>query len=95
MDARPTLGDVLSAAIQASGRSLAETALMLGTSRANVVQWCGDQCDPWPENFDALTEYLGIDLDELGRLVIRAKVRRAGSGGDDAGGHPSGQRPAI
>ena len=82
---RRTLGQVLSAAIRRDDRPLAQVALLLGASRANLVQWCEDLLDPWPENYDALTEYLGIDLDELGALVIRSQIRRFGAGSDGVG----------
>ena len=92
--ARATLGDVLSNAVDRDGRSFPELALLLGTSHAVVSQWCDDLLDPWPENFDALTEYLGIDLDELGALVIRSQSRRAARTGRAAYRHPSGGRIA-
>jgi len=72
-----TLGDALCAAMARDGRPVSEVAVMLGASRANLVGWCSDLLDPGPESFDVLTEYLGIDIDELGRLMIRSKVRRA------------------
>ena len=74
---RPTFGQTLRRAIAADGRQVAEVALLLGTSRANVELWCDDLVDPWPENFDALTEYLGIGMDDLGSLMIRSQVYRA------------------
>ena len=74
---RLTFGQTLLAAIASDGRPVAEIALLLGASRANVELWCDDLLDPWPENFDALTGYLGVDVDELGSLVIRSQVRRA------------------
>jgi hypothetical protein len=79
---RPTFGQALRRAMAADSRQVAEVALLLGTSRANIELWCDDLLDPWPENFDALTEYLGIDMDELGSLVIRSQVHRvAGEAG--------------
>ena len=89
-----TLGEVLGAAIVEDGRPVAVIAILLGTARANVVQWCNDQLDPWPENFDALTEYLGIDLDGLGILMIRSQIRRAATSGHGALLHPAGRRIA-
>jgi len=74
---RLTFGQTLVAAIAADGRPLSEIALLLGASRANLELWCDDLLDPWPENFDVLTEFLGVDMDELGSLVIRSQVRRA------------------
>ena len=82
---RPTFGQALVAAIAADGRPVSEIAMLLGASRANVELWCDDVIDPWPENFDALTVYLGIDMDELGSLMIRSQVLRATGAGRYSG----------
>jgi len=91
---RRTFGQTLDEAIAADGRTVAEVALLLGASRANVELWCDDLVDPWPENFDALTEYLGVDMDELGSLVIRSQVRRATGEAGGPGRYPEAQRIA-
>ncbi len=73
-----TLGDELRAVMAANGHSIQDVAGMTGTSRAYVTGWCEDRLDPWPENVDALTEYLDVDVDVLVALVVRAQIRRAG-----------------
>ena len=75
---RWTLGDELRAVMTANGHSIQDVAGMTGTSRAYVTGWCEDRLDPWPENVDALTEYLDVDIDVLVTLVVRAQIRRAG-----------------
>jgi transcriptional regulator with XRE-family HTH domain len=72
-----TLGEALLLSISKHGHTNHEAAAVMGTARANVHQWTRDLIDPWPENYDALTEYLGIELDTLGVLIIHSQMRRA------------------
>ena len=64
-------------AISERGETLTDAAASMGTARANIDQWTMDLIDPWPENYDALTAYLGVDLDTLGILIIHSQMRRA------------------
>jgi hypothetical protein len=75
--ARQSLGEALLVSISKHGHTDDDAAALMGTARANVYQWANDLIDPWPENFDALTAYLGVALDTLGVLIIHSQMRRA------------------
>ena len=75
--ASQTLGEALLLSLSEHGHTIHDAAESLGTARANVHQWAKDLIDPWPENYDALTAYLGVALDTLGILIIHSQIRRA------------------
>ena len=75
--ARQTLGEALLLSISERGHTNHDAAVLMGTARANVHQWTMDLIDPLPENYDTLMEYLGVDLDTLGILIIHSQIRRA------------------
>jgi hypothetical protein len=72
-----TLGEALVLAMSERGDTHHDAAVSMGTARANVYLWTDDLIDPWPENFDALTEYLGVEIDTLGGFIIHSQMRRA------------------
>jgi transcriptional regulator with XRE-family HTH domain len=71
-----TLGNVLILAMSRQGHTNHDAAVAIGTSRANIQQWANDLLDPWPENYDSLATYLGIEIDALGMFMIRTQVHR-------------------
>ena len=72
----PTLGEALIRRAGERGHDILAAARALDTSRGNVWQWSFDRCDPCPENFLTLMDYLGLTDDELGGLIVRSQLRR-------------------
>jgi hypothetical protein len=59
------------------GHTNKDAAAWMVTARANVSQWTKDLIDPLPENYGVLTQYLDVELDALGVLIIYSQMRRA------------------
>ena len=74
-----TLPAALRAEIEERGITQADAAVLLGASRANLTRWIKNGQAPRPENYEKLCEFLAVDLDRLGSLIIqteRAKWER-------------------
>jgi hypothetical protein len=76
-DAAQTLGEALLLSISEHGHTNQDAAIWMVTARANVSQWTKDLIDPLPEHYGALTQYLDVELDALGVLIIYSQMRRA------------------
>ena len=73
---RPTLGQALIDAFTERGHDEVDAAREIATSRGNVRQWALDLSDPSPDYFDALANYLGLNVDEFGGHILRSQIRR-------------------
>jgi transcriptional regulator with XRE-family HTH domain len=74
-----TLPAALRAEIKSRGITQADAADIIGASKANLTRWIKNGQAPRPENYDSLCEFLGVDMDRLGSLIIqteRAKWER-------------------
>jgi hypothetical protein len=76
-DAAQTLGEALLLSMSEHGHTNKDAAAWMVTARANVSQWTKDLIDPLPENYGVLTQYLDVELDALGVLIIYSQMRRA------------------
>lgn len=76
-DAAQTHGEALLLSMSEHGHTNKDAAAWMVTARANVSQWTKDLIDPLPENYGVLTQYLDVELDALGVLIIYSQMRRA------------------
>ena len=53
-----------------------DVARQVGASAAAVGRWAADRLVPEAERNAAVADYLGVDLAELRRLVLRSQMRK-------------------
>jgi hypothetical protein len=73
----PTLGDRLDDRMWALGSGADEVAAIVGATAEAIGAWAVDAEAPGPEYHWALAEYLGVDVPEVRRLVLRSQMRIA------------------
>ncbi len=71
----PTLGDRLDDRMWSLGEDAAEVAAIVGATPLDVERWAEDADVPGPAFHWALAEYLGVDVAEIKRLVLRTQMR--------------------
>ena len=72
----PTLGDRLGDRMRDRGHSAVEAAGALGSAPGDVERWVGDRQSPGPGRLQAVADYLGTDVAEVRRLVLRSQMRQ-------------------
>jgi len=72
----PTLGDRLGACMSERGHSLDTAASAVGTTRVDLQQWAEDRGTPGEAQLAGVADYLGVDVAEVRRLVLRSQMRR-------------------
>jgi len=72
----PTLGDRLDELMWKRDETCEDVALVVGATAAAVGRWAADRLAPEPEQFEAVGRYLGVDVDEVRRLVLRSQMRK-------------------
>lgn len=71
----PTLGDRLDDRMWALHHDSPEVAVVVGATPKDVADWADDAVAPGPQYHWALAEYLGVDVPEIRRLVLRTQMR--------------------
>jgi transcriptional regulator with XRE-family HTH domain len=72
----PTLGDRLDELMGSRHDTCDDVASAVGTSPEAVGRWAADRLVPEPDQYDAVARYLGADVDEVRRLVLRSQMRK-------------------
>ena len=72
----PTLGDMLNLKKAESGLTYRQLDSVLGATANAINRWHEDKASPSAPHFAKLMEYLGVDLDGLGGLVLASELRR-------------------
>ncbi len=72
----PTLGDRLDELMWERDQSCEDVAVAVGATAAAVGRWAADRLVPGPGQFEALGRYLGVDVAEVRRLVLRSQMRK-------------------
>ena len=71
-----TLGDALRARMAKTGDTFMDVDRFIGAASGTPNRWANDLTIPQAEYFDKLMDYLEIDLDRLGALIVRSARRR-------------------
>jgi hypothetical protein len=71
----PTLGDRLDERMWSLDHGAPDVAVVVGASHIEIGAWVIDAEVPGPEFHWALAEYLGVDVPEVRRLVLRSQMR--------------------
>jgi len=72
----PTLGDRLDDLMLARGQSCDDVARTVGATPEEVARWAADRLAPDIRHHEALARYLGVDVAEVPRLVLRGQMRK-------------------
>jgi len=72
----PTLGDSLGDRMTGRGHSAKDAAAAIGATPVEVGDWVGDLDAPVPDRLAGIAGYLGVDVAEVKRLVLRSQMRR-------------------
>jgi len=72
----PTLGDRLGDRMRDRGHTAADAAGALGATPGEVERWVGDREAPGTARLTAVAGYLGTDVAEVRRLVLRSQMRQ-------------------
>ena len=72
----PTLGDRLGDLMRERGHTAVDAADALGTTPRDVERWVGDRETPGTDRLATVADYLGTDVVEVKRLVLRSQMRR-------------------
>lgn len=86
MTGPPTLGDRLDERMRDRGHTAADVAALVSASPVDVERWMNDFETPEPARHADLGYYLGVDADEVKRLVLRSQMRRVQRGIRDGPG---------
>ena len=71
-----TLGDALRARMAENGDTFVDVDRFIGAASGTPNRWANDLTIPQAEHFEKLMDYLEIDLDRLGALIVRSAMRR-------------------
>ena len=71
-----TLGDALRARMTENGDTFVDVDRFIGAASGTPNRWANDLTIPQAEHFEKLMDYLEIDLDRLGALIVRSAMRR-------------------
>ena len=72
----PTLGDRLTRRMGETGHAARDAAASIGAATEEVERWAADLEAPGPGRAADLAGYLGVDVAEVKRLVLRSQMRR-------------------
>ena len=72
------LGERLAKVMESKGHTQREAAAAIGTTAATVNRWLNDLAEPQAENYESLMNYLDVNLNRLGGLILRASLARSG-----------------
>ncbi len=72
----PTLGDRLDELMFARDQTCDDVAREVGASPEDVARWAADRLVPEPDRHAAVARYLGVDVAEVPRLVLRSQMRK-------------------
>jgi len=72
----PTLGDRLGDRMRDRGHTVVDAAGALGATPSEVERWVGDREVPGTARLPAVADYLGTDVAEVRRLVLRSQMRQ-------------------
>ena len=72
----PTLGDRLGDRMQNRAHTVSDAAAALGATSDEVERWVGDHDCPGTARLPAIADYLGTDVAEVRRLVLRSQMRQ-------------------
>ena len=72
----PTLGDRLDQLMWDRNESCDDVAQAVGATAEEVGRWAADRLAPEPGQYEALSGYLGVDVAEVRRLVLRSQMRK-------------------
>ena len=72
----PTLGDRLGDRMRERGHTAAHAADALRATPGEVELWVGDREAPATARLHAVADYLGTDVTEVKRLVLRSQMRQ-------------------
>jgi len=72
----PTLGDRFDELMWERDETCEDVAAAVHASPAVVGRWAADREVPVPGQFDAVASYLGVDVAEIRRLVLRSQMRK-------------------
>ena len=73
-----TLGRALRRKKAENGYTYRQLDPILGATANAINRWHEDRSRPTAEHAEALMAYLGVDIDELGALILRGEMLRAG-----------------
>ena len=73
-----TIGGALRAKKAENGYTYRQLDPILGATANAINRWHEDQSRPSAVHAAALMDYLGVDIDELGALILRGEMLRAG-----------------
>ena len=76
----PTLGDRLDDRMAERGHTAVDVAAIVSATPVDVERWLGDLENPQPARLPDLGYYLGVDVAEIKRLVLRSQMRRVQRG---------------
>ena len=71
-----TLGDALRARMAENGDTFVDVDRFIGAASGTPNRWANDLTIPQAEHFEKLMDYLEIDLNRLGALIVRSAMRR-------------------
>lgn len=72
----PTLGDRLGDRMRDRAHTAASAAGAAGATPDEVERWVGDHEAPGTARLPAVADYLGTDVAEVRRLVLRSQMRQ-------------------
>jgi hypothetical protein len=72
----PTLGDRLDELMWERDETCDDVAATVGAPSSVVGRWAADREVPGAGQFDAVARYLGVDVTEIRRLVLRSQMRK-------------------
>jgi transcriptional regulator with XRE-family HTH domain len=85
----PTLGDRLDELMWERDDTCDDLARAVGVSSATAGRWAADRQVPEPGQFDDVARYLGVDVSDVRRLVLRSQMRKVQREIRDGVGPPS------
>jgi len=72
----PTLGDSLNERMGGNRHSIDAAAAATGASPSELRDWKADLGTPREAQLAGIADYLGVDVAEVKRLVLRSQMRR-------------------
>ena len=88
----PTLGDRLDKLMGERDQTCDDVAAAVGERPSVVGRWAVDREVPETGRYDAVARYLGVDVTEIRRLVLRSQMRMVQREIRDGAG-PTSTRP--
>jgi hypothetical protein len=85
----PTLGDRLDELMWERHDTCDDVARAVGVSPAITGRWAADRQVPEPGQFGDVARYLGVDVADVRRLVLRSQMRKVQREIRDGVGPPS------